>query len=340
MSDSLNSASSARAGRPCHLSPCAHFAWCAGALTVGLMVTCCAVLAQDPVRPKPVPDLQAIPQPYDQLSFQREGREIARYHFGKTLHRPFLFPLNGPSGRSLTRMGHPRDPVSHSHHNSVWVAHNSVNGVSFWDDRSPGRIVHQQVEKIEDEGNGLAAVTTVNHWVGGDDGRVLLVERRRTEVRLLEGGEWTLVLDVRLEVKDGPVTLGKTPFGLVGVRMAKTVGVRDGGGNLRNSEGAAGESGVFWKPARWVDYSGPIARDATEGITLMDHPSNPNHPAVFHVREDGWMGTSLTFDADRTIEQGNPLALRYGLYVHAGAPTPERINEHWTRFSKLKPPAQ
>ena len=29
-------------------------------------------------------------------------------------------------------MGHPHDPVGHSHHNSVWIAHESVNGESFW----------------------------------------------------------------------------------------------------------------------------------------------------------------------------------------------------------------
>ena len=35
--------------------------------------------------------------------------------------------------------------------------------------------------------------------------------------------------------------------------------------------------------------SGPIAPEVIEGITLMDHPSNLNHPSVFHVRGDGWV---------------------------------------------------
>ena len=55
------------------------------------------------------PHAQAVPQPYDQISFQRDGEEIARYHFGPDLRRPFIFPANGPSGISLTRMGHPTD---------------------------------------------------------------------------------------------------------------------------------------------------------------------------------------------------------------------------------------
>lgn len=284
--------------------------------------------------------MQAVPQPYDQVSLQRDGQEIARYHFSPSLRRPFVFPLVGPSGRSLTRMGHPRDPESHSHHNSVWVSHNSVNGVSFWGDRSKGRIVHQRVEQLEDDGGDAASVLAASHWVHESEAKVVLRERRRTTARLLDGGDWMLVIDLRLEAPDGqPVVLGKTPFGMLGVRMAKTIGVLDGGGRIRNSAGGVDEKEVLWKRAKWVDYSGPISADAVEGVTLMDHPANPNHPTVFHVRNDGWMGASLTFDGERTIQPGAPLTLRYGLYVHRGAPTVNQIHRTWADFSKLEPSA-
>ncbi|HEV8378962.1 MAG TPA: DUF6807 family protein, partial [Tepidisphaeraceae bacterium] len=75
-----------------------------------------------------------------------------------------------------------------------------------------------------------------------------------------------------------------------------------------------------------------------EGITLMDHPGNPNHPSVFHVRGDGWMGASLTFDGARTIEAEKPLRLRYGLYVHAGSPALEDLEKRWRQFAELKLP--
>ena len=178
-----------------------------------------------------------------------------------------------------------------------------------------------------------------NEWVD-KDGKVLLNETRTVSVTLLEGKEWLLVIDSTFTVKDKPVTLGKTPFGLLGVRMAKTIGVNDGGGRIRNSEGGVNEKEVLWKQARWVDYSGAIANGKIEGITLFDHPGNPNHPSYFHVRNDGWMGASLTFEGPRDISPDKPLHLRYGLYIHSGMkPLPE-IDRQWKRFAEMPPSSQ
>jgi hypothetical protein len=289
--------------------------------------------------PKPVPLLQLVPQPYQQIAFERAGREIARYHFGADLRRPFVFPLIGPGGRSLTRMGHPHDPEGHSHHNSVWITHHDVNGVSFWGDRGTnhGRIVHQRIEHLLD-GNGTeASIISHNNWIT-DKGQTLLEERRQTALKLLPRGEYFLIVDLELNAKARPVTLGRTPFGLIGVRVAKPIGVRDGGGRIRNSEGGVNEAGVHWRPARWVDYSGRLSGPSIEGITLMDHPTNPNHPSFFHVRDDGWMGASLTFDSDRKIEPGRPLKLRYGLYVHWELRPPRFIEGRWDEFVRTKLP--
>jgi len=296
---------------------------------------------------QPVPALQVLPVPYDQASFTRDGLEIARYHFGPTLQRPFLYPLMGPSGRSLTRMGHPRDPTGHSHHNSIWISHHDVNGISFWSDRRVGVIAHQKIEAYEDEGaagevgSATAAIRSLNHWLTPADNKIQMVERRQTRIELLPDNELLVLIDLQLEApprSQTPVTLGKTPFGIIGVRMAKTIGTHDGGGTIRNSEGGVNEKEIFWKTARWVDYSGPITNTAIEGVTLMDHPSNPGHPTGFHVRGDGWMGAALTLNDARIIEPGKPMKLRYGLYVHNGMPDVKEIDAIWEKYSRTKPP--
>src|SRR4051794_24318845 len=98
-----------------------------------LLVAAAFAIAARGGEPKPVPRMQAIPLPSSQVSFQRDGEEITRYYAGAEFKRSFLFPVIGPSGRSLTRMGHPHDPVTHSHHNSVWIAHQNVDGANFWE---------------------------------------------------------------------------------------------------------------------------------------------------------------------------------------------------------------
>lgn len=285
--------------------------------------------------PKPVPRMQVIPLPYHQASFQRDGVEITRYHFGPSLHRPFLYPVIGPSGRPLTRMGHPRDPESHSHHNSVWISHHDVGGVDFWGDRASGTIHHKRIVKFEDGGKH-AAMTLENEWVAGQN-KVLLLEKRKIAVLPLHDAEWLTIIDLEFKAQGKGITLGKTPFGMIGVRMAKTIGVNNGGGTIRNSEGAVNEKEVFWKRARWVDYSGPITEDKIEGITLFGHPDNPNFPSHFHVRNDGWMGASLTFDGPRAITPEKPLRLRYGLYIHSGMKPKEAIEVTWQQFTKSDP---
>jgi hypothetical protein len=284
------------------------------------------------VDPQPVPRVQALPLPRNEVSFQRDGQELARFCYAKDQRRPFIYPVNGPSGRSLTRMGHPRDPESHSHHNSVWFSHQFVGGVNFWEDRG-GRIEHTRVLRFED-GDELAYVETENAWLN-KDGQPVLTDRRRTAARTLGNREWLLLLDLELRAPNEDVPLGETAFGMLGVRMAKTIGVTDGGGTIRNSEGGVNEAGCFRKPARWIDYSGPITANVTEGITLFDHPQNPHHPVPMHCRNDGWMGASLTFSGALTVTKAKPMRLRYALYVHAGQPEPAVIEDQWKAYSIL-----
>jgi hypothetical protein len=181
------------------------------------------------------------------------------------------------------------------------------------------------------DGDEFASLGARNRWM--IDGVLKLEEYRQYRVQPLAGGETLVVVDIELHGPQKEVTLGKTPFGIFAVRVAKSMGVHDGGGRIRNSEGGVNEEGVFWKQARWCDYSGAIDDQSIEGILLMDHPANINHPTVFHVRNDGWMGASLTFDGPLAIEPGKPLLLRYGLYIHRDLRTVEELDRQWKIFA-------
>ena len=277
------------------------------------------------------PRVQVVPMPDDQASFQADGLERLRYYYPARFNRPYWFPLIGPAGRPLTRIAHPHDPNGHSHHKSIWVAHEKVNGRSFWSDRAETRIVHDRSISYED-GTDSATMVVQNRWLD-ETGRRLLTEIRSARLIPLAEGEVAMDIGLTLQATDGPVTFGATPFGFLGARVAKTMGVHDGGGVLRNSEGAVGEEAVIWKRARWVDYSGPIAPGVENGLTLMDHPANPRHPSYFHVRSDGWMGASFCYETTATLAAGEELSLRYRLYGHRGGMSAERIEEAWKRFA-------
>jgi hypothetical protein len=307
--------------------------------------------------PKPVPRVQAVPLPRGEVAFECDGRELCRLHAGDGLRRPFLYPVNGPSGLSLTRMGHPHDPVSHSHHNSVWLSHAAVNGRDFWAD-SGDRITNCLVTRLDD-GDASAVVDLRCSWRAPDGAEIIRETRSvtaRPSPRPDDGRlpEWLMIVDSRLEATSGPVTFGDTAFGLIGVRLRRSIGVTDGGGTIRNSAGGVDEQGCFRRPARWVDYSGPVldrgpfldrgpvsngsageSEAVIEGVALFDHPANPGHPVPFHVRDDGWMGACLSFGRPITLEKGKSLRVRYGLWIHSGSPASETIEKEWRAFAAL-----
>lgn len=301
-----------------------------------------------------VPNLQVVPLPYDQAAFLlADGREITRFHFGPQLQRPFLFPLAGPAGHSLTRMGHPHDPITHSHHNSVWMSHQDLAGEDFWKDGPGPRIRCRNILRYEDatgdgtDGPAEAWLLADLEWLSSD-GNPLLRELRRIAVRVPVPGEsgarlrdasalpaYLILWDSEFRCPGSTaVTFNATPFGLMAVRVAKTIGVRDGGGRILDSEGRSNEVEIFRKPARWVDYSGPIGPGERAGVALFDHPANPGHPTPFHVRDDGWMGACLTLHGAVEVTPDKPLRLRYGIWAHGGVPSRDTVERVWQPFAE------
>jgi hypothetical protein len=291
---------------------------------------------------KPIPRLQIIPKPHHIASILLDGKELTTSHFDPQDMRPFWYPIHSSKGVSLTRMGHPRDPHGHSHHNSVWVTHNDLNGVNFWGDRAKtqGRILQVEIppEGYQDS-NDTASIRTVNHWVRDEDKSIQVVEKRHVQILPLDGAKsWFMIVDMEFYPPVGKTaTFAASGFGLIAVRVAKSICVNDGGGRLLNSEGLINEKAMFRLPTRWVDYSGRITNedDGFAGITLMNHPINPQHPTAFHVRDDGWMGACLSLDKPVEITPEKKLRLRYALWVHDGVPTQQESESYWKTFVNM-----
>jgi hypothetical protein len=264
-----------------------------------------------------VPRVQIVPQPDDQVSFQVDGQEKLHWHFSRRYPRPCFFPLIGPSGRSLTRMGHPAAP-DHDHHRSLWWGHQTIGGVNFWEERGGGQHIRQESWVHYQDGADEAGIVVRLGWF--DLHAVRLVEQEMIAVyKPLAGGEGWLEIQATFTPALDKLLLARTNFGFMGLRVAANLSAHYGGGRLTSSEGGSGEKAIFSKPARWMDYSGPVTSDAVEGITWFDHPGNPRYPSSWHVRDDGWMSPAFCLRDAYTLERVRPLRLRYGWHIHARA---------------------
>ncbi len=277
------------------------------------------------------PRCQLVPQTGHAVQFLVDGQERVVWHFGDDDPRPCFFPLRGPSGAVLTRMGHPGAP-NHDHHQSVWFAHHKVLGIDFWSNTSPARIRQQEWLAYVD-GDSEAVMAVRLGWFDGHDPQALLTQELVAAVRPGKDGELFLELQSTLTPTADMLELGQTNFGLLAVRMAKCLSVFFGEGQVTDSEDRTGEPAVFGQRARWLDYSGPTAPDTIEGITYFDHPANPGHPTYWHVRSDGWMGASLCFAEPRLMTKAEPLRLRYLLHLHRDGADQARSTAVFADFS-------
>jgi hypothetical protein len=264
-----------------------------------------------------VPRVQVVPQADEQVSFQVDGQERLRWHHGNRSPRPFFFPVIGPAGRSVTRMGHPAAP-DHDHHRSFWWGHQNVGGVNFWEERGGSQQIRQEAWVHYQDGMEEAGMVVRLGW--WDAHKVRLVQQELIAVyRPLAGGEGWLELQTTFTPVLEKLPLARTNFGFLGLRVAASMSAHYGGGRLTSSEGGVGEKPIFGKPARWTDYSGTVTEKDVDGVTWFDHPANPRYPTSWHVRDDGWMSAAFCLRDGYQLERASPLRLRYGFHVHARA---------------------
>ncbi len=293
---------------------------------------------------RPFPAVQVLPDANERVWVSHDNRNLLGYCYSGQYRKPFFYPVNGPSGRSVTRLGHPRDlGGGHDHHRSLWIEHENVNDVSFETEHlhfyagtdSPlvgiGRIAHDRFLQQED-GPVYARLEMALDWVS-HEGEVLLNEIRRVRVYPLAGGEQLIDFDLTFRPQIEQVTFGQSTFGILAARVAHPMEVLRGGGRILNARGALNEEGVHRQQSEWCDYSGPISPDETNGIAVLGHPENIHHPHTWHVRDDGWMCAAPFARHAKTIHGGETLRFRFRVFVHDGDDA-SRIAARYAEFAR------
>jgi len=259
------------------------------------------------------------------------GERLGRYHADPKWARPFLHPVTGPFGHSVTR-GYPVEPrpgeaEDHHHHKSLYVAHGSVNGVDNWsEEKDHGREVQREVLQCT-SGTVFGVLETMNDWVSSD-GKKVCEDRRKWTFWAMPGSLRLIDLEVEFRATEGELRFGDTKEGgIIAVRVATPMDVPRTG-IIANAEGGVNEGETWGKRSVWCDYSGLDEGGNQVGIAILNHPMSFRYPTYWHVRNYGLM-TANPFglhdfygdqkrDGSHTIAKGETLWFGYRVYVHAG----------------------
>ena len=286
----------------------------------------------------------------DHIDVNINGELFTSYRYNKEQLKPYLNPVMGPFGHTVTRgetspEGHKHD---HIHHRSIWVSYGEVNEHDFWGegDRS-GIQAHKSFEKIV-EGPVFSEIFGNNEWITRDKTRKMVDESRDMKFYNLPRSQRIIDTVVSFTAAHGDVFFGDTKeAGLMSVRVYPTMTVNPPGtGKIESAIGGIGEPETWGKRMPWCDYSG-IVDGSKVGIAIFDWPKNFRYPTYWHVRNYGLMTANIfgtgTFERDRsmdgswTLKAGETLSLSFRVYVHAGDATDGKVREKYHDF--INPPA-
>ena len=293
-------------------------------------------------------------RPGDRVAVSIRGRLFTQYVYGREWARPYLYPVVGPAGATVTRHYPMRDDVpgetqDHPHHKSIYFTHGDVNGVDNWSElKGHGRTRHQSFARLSG-GPVYGDLWAENTWVDAGE-KPLLRQATRLRFYALPDHVRMFDVDVVFTADQGDVVFGDTKEGgLLAVRVATTMDAK-GAGTIETATGARGEAECWGRPAAWCHYSGPVQTEGgplIAGIGLMDHPSNPRYPTHWHVRAYGLMtanpfGLSDFYkdksrDGSMRIKAGETVTFKYRVLIHEGDAAAGHMKEHFLAFAH--PPA-
>jgi len=259
------------------------------------------------------------------------GKYFTSYIFSSDEKYPFFYPVNGPlSGGSVTSMRNGEYP----HHSSLFFGCDLVNGGNYWQEGlERGRIISVNAEILQEGGD---TVIISDECIWSRPGAVSPVkDSRRIIITAPSATVHQIDVDITMEMLID-VRIRKTNHSLFSARMAADLSVKNGG-TMINAEGASGELATFGKPSPWIDFYGKRG-NMTEGLAILQHPSNPWYPSPWFTRDYGFMSPTPMFwpenGTETAMKKGETLKLRYRVLVHGGSSVEAKIRELFDNYKK------
>lgn len=250
------------------------------------------------------------------------------YIFADNEKYPFFYPVNGPSGASVTSMRNGTYP----HHSSLFFGCDKVNGGNYWQEGlTRGRIVSLREDIVENDG---PRVVIENECIWSRPGAVSPIKDiRRITITAPTKEMFQIDFDVKMEMLED-VTIEKTNHSLFSGRVDPALAVVNGG-TMINAEGALGEKGTFGKASPWIDFYGKRG-NKIEGMAILQHPSNRWYPSPWFTRDYGFFSpTPMEWPADgksTILKKNDVIQLRYRVLVHAGTHETAQIADQFKKY--------
>ena len=262
-----------------------------------------------------------------------DNKYFTSYIFSDDEKYPFFYPVNGPaSGGSVTSMRNAEYP----HHSSLFFGCDLVNGGNYWQEGlERGRIISVNAE-ITKQGGDTVIITDECIW--SRPGAISPVKDTRTITITAPSANINQIdVEITMEMLID-VTIKKTNHSLFSVRMAADLSVKNGG-TMINAEGIKSEKDTFGKNSPWMDFYGKRG-DATEGLAIFQHPSNPWYPSPWFTRDYGFMSPTPMYwpenGTETILKKGAVINLRYRVLVHSGDHDQAKIAAAFEKYKNEK----
>ena len=246
-------------------------------------------------------------------------------------HRPYIHPVLAPDGvGELTE----NEPAHHLWQHGLYVGLNDVNGVGFWTEGLNNSKEHDGTFHPEPlapplvAGDGARwAVVTCWRSPAGDP---LLTETQRWSLR--DRGD-SMALDLEWELRaETDLRFGKYGYGGLFLRMPFCAAT---GGDLLTSEGSVRPAEADGERARGIGLALPLSGRLAgpAGLTVFDHPSNPEYPSPWRVDDQYGISPSRCLAGEWRLAKGGVTVSRYRIFAFVGGMDRSGTEAEWRRFS-------
>jgi hypothetical protein len=247
-------------------------------------------------------------------------RKEAKTLTGEYVCNHYIHPLFALNGDTLTE----EFPPDHPYHRGIfWSWHQLyVDSLSLGDDWIMERITHEVTALQTGIENATATLDLEVMWRSDllENGKAFMKEKTRITVYPSQTGVRMIDFEISLKALVQGVTMGGSDdekgYGGFCARLRLPDDLV-----FTSDHGPVVPQTLQVIAGPWMDFSGTFGpSDVVSGMAIFCHPSTPNYPAPWILRQQTSMQNIVYPGRDRVpLSMDQPTILRYRLVVHDGS---------------------